>query len=101
MTEVVFIDKTAMEIAAEYFPDATEDFLEGIAWGETGYPYWWRIGIDGDTPLDCFRMQQARAAARENFGFLTSYHDGEWFYKQFLKEQRAKWSVAAASCHLD
>jgi len=80
-TAVEFTAKPVDEIAREYFPDASEDFLEAMIWGETGYPYYWRIGIDGRNAVECFRMQLARAAARENFGFF-GYRDSEWFMSQ-------------------
>lgn len=41
---------------------STED-LEVLLWEFTGWPCWWRIGIDGDTPEECLRTQ-----AREVLG---------------------------------
>jgi len=67
---------SAIDIVAQYFPGEDAAYLESIAWGETGYPCFWNIPEDGATPLECFTIQVARAAARENFGFF-GYYDGE------------------------
>jgi hypothetical protein len=47
--------KSVLDIAKEYFPDASEDDLWFIIWEETGYPQFWNIPQDGDTPEACFR----------------------------------------------
>jgi len=47
----------ALEIAREIFPDQGEEFLEFVIWEHTGFPGFWRIGIDGDTPEECLRKQ--------------------------------------------
>ena len=52
---------TPYEIAREYFPDADDQTLEFVIWERTGFPGFWRIGIDGDTPEQCFRKQLKEA----------------------------------------
>ena len=60
---------TANDIAREYFPLASENELEYIIWGETGFPVFWNIPEDGKTPTQCFRKQlreyKADIAARQ------------------------------------
>mgnify|MGYP001608225562 CR=1 FL=1 len=34
-------DKTFGEVVREYFPEATDDDIEHILWGQTGYPCFW------------------------------------------------------------
>ncbi len=51
------------EIFREYFPDASDEEMEHIVWGHTGYPAFWHIGRDGATPEECFRKQLATYAA--------------------------------------
>lgn len=52
------------DIAREVFPNASDDELEHIVWGHTGFPVFWNIPTDGDTPEACFRKQ------------LETYRDG-------------------------
>jgi hypothetical protein len=54
---------TAHQIAREYFPDVTEEELDAIIWGETGYPYFWPD--ETKTPEENFRMQLRHAAGLE------------------------------------
>ncbi len=51
---------TPLAIAREYFPDLTDKELNSIIWSHTGYPHWWHIGKDGNTPEECFRTQLAK-----------------------------------------
>lgn len=46
----------ANEIALEIFPEAEGEFLEALIWS-TGFPYFWSIPRDGNTPEECFRKQ--------------------------------------------
>ena len=48
---------TAFDVAREYFPGKDDDFLESAIWGGTGFPDFWRIPKDGNTPEECFRKQ--------------------------------------------
>ena len=45
------------DVVKEYFPDATEEFIDFIIWSKTGYPSFWNIPEDGNTPEECFRKQ--------------------------------------------
>ena len=45
------------DIIREYFPDATDEFCEFVLWEKTGYPSFWNIPKDGNTPEECFRKQ--------------------------------------------
>lgn len=55
------------EVVREYFPDATDDFIEYIVWEKTGYPAFWNIPRDGATPEECFRKQLADAAREKDW----------------------------------
>ena len=55
--------QSAQQIAREYFPEATEEEIEFIIWGKTGFPSFWQIPKDGATPEECFRKQLAEFAA--------------------------------------
>ena len=44
--------------------DATDEEVEFIIWEETGYPQFWEIPQDGNTPEECFRKQLKEAAER-------------------------------------
>lgn len=54
--------QTTLDLVREYFPGESEDFAWMILWNETGYPSFWHIGSDGDTPAECLRTQIAKAA---------------------------------------
>ncbi len=51
---------TPLDIAAEYFPDASKADLDYIIWEHTGFPGFWNIPEDGATPEACFRSQLER-----------------------------------------
>jgi hypothetical protein len=50
-------DQTIGDIVREYFPLASDEFIELVVWEKTGYPVFWNIPEDGDTPEECFRKQ--------------------------------------------
>lgn len=54
------------EIVREYFPGATDEFCEFIIWEKTGYPSFWNIPEDGNTPNECFRKQLQDAAGEKS-----------------------------------
>jgi len=58
----------AHAIIKEYFPDATSDECEFIAWEKTGYPCFWNIPEDGNTPEECFRYQVNRVKLARDTG---------------------------------
>ena len=37
--------------------DLNEDSVRHLLWNETGWPCFWDIGKDGDTPEECLRNQ--------------------------------------------
>jgi hypothetical protein len=50
---------SAIDIAREYFPGLSDQELLNIMWGKTGFPAFWNIPKDGNTPEECFRKQLA------------------------------------------
>lgn len=46
-----------IDIAREIFPNKTESFLDYVIWNETGFPSFWNIPEDGETPEACLRKQ--------------------------------------------
>lgn len=46
-----------IDIIREYFPDISEDHAEVILWEETGFPSFYNIPEDGNTPEECLRKQ--------------------------------------------
>ena len=48
---------------------------QDIIWGYTGFPTFWRLGIDGDTPEECFKTQVnkffAEGGGVDDFGHET------------------------------
>jgi hypothetical protein len=69
------------QIAQEYFPDASPGQLEEIIWGLTGFPWFWHIGVDGNTPLQCFHTQLRKAQDLINKGMDI----GEQLYEAWDK----------------
>ena len=45
------------DIVREYFPSLTDEQVEFALWSHTGYPAFWRIPKDGNTPEECMRKQ--------------------------------------------
>jgi len=45
------------DIVKEYFPNATDEWIEFAIWEKTGFPDFWHIPQDGKTPEECFRKQ--------------------------------------------
>lgn len=74
--------KLLYEVVREYFPDASDDYVEYLIWNETGFPGFW----NGD-PEDCFRLQLAVAACRENFA-MFEYFDNEKVIESVLAQGR-------------
>jgi hypothetical protein len=57
---------TLIDVIREYIPNVTEMEAEFIVWEKTGYPSFWDIPTDGQTPEECFRKQvQEYAKGRE------------------------------------
>ena len=48
---------TWLELVREYFPDATDEEADYILWEKTGFPGFWNIPEDGNTPEECCRKQ--------------------------------------------
>ncbi|HUW04789.1 MAG TPA: hypothetical protein VMW01_00875 [Williamwhitmania sp.] len=59
-----------IDVAKEYFPDATEGEAGYILWNETGFPAFWRIPEDGNTPEECLRKQLADFKAKSKEGIV-------------------------------
>lgn len=51
---------TGLEIVKEYFPKISDDDAGYILWNETGFPSFWSIPEDGETPEECLRTQLKR-----------------------------------------
>jgi hypothetical protein len=60
------MNKTPHSIAKEYFPAADDDFIEFVIWEETGYPSFWNIPKDGNTPEECLRTQLRKFKEKQN-----------------------------------
>lgn len=45
------------ELVREYFPNASDDEVEHILWTHTGFPCFWNMPKDGNTPEECCRTQ--------------------------------------------
>jgi hypothetical protein len=54
---------TWRDLVREYFPDATDKLADWILWEKTGFPGFWNIPADGDTPEACCRKQLAALKA--------------------------------------
>ena len=48
---------TYQEVVREYFPGASDDYVDYILWEKTGFPEFWDIPKDGATPEECLRKQ--------------------------------------------
>ena len=55
-------EPSVIDVAREYFPNKPERYLWFVIWEETGYPQFWNIPQDGNTPEECFRKQLKDAA---------------------------------------
>lgn len=49
--------KTWVELVREVFPDATDDEADYILWEHTGFPSFWNIPEEGETPEECCKFQ--------------------------------------------
>jgi hypothetical protein len=50
---------TALELVRVVFPDASDAEAECILWSHTGFPVFWNIPQDGNTPEECLQNQLA------------------------------------------
>jgi len=46
-----------IDLVKEYFPKVTDEQADYILWGKTGFPTFWNIPEDGNTPEECCRKQ--------------------------------------------
>ena len=44
-----------VDLVREYFPSITDEEANDILWEKTGFPCFWHIGVDGNTPEACCR----------------------------------------------
>ena len=51
------MSKTWEDLVFEYFPEATDEQIDCILWGKTGFPCFFRLGEDGSTIEECCRKQ--------------------------------------------
>jgi len=49
--------KTWNDLVREVFPDATDEQADYILWEHTGFPGFWNIPNEGNTPEECCRQQ--------------------------------------------
>jgi hypothetical protein len=66
--------KTPLDIAREYLPHLSDGALDAIIWEQTGFPGFWNIPADGNTPEECFRSQLQRY---RDFG-MACYRCGQY-----------------------
>ena len=55
------MSQTYGDLVREYFPNATDEECEFILWERTGFPSFWDIPEDGNTPEECLRKQLQEA----------------------------------------
>lgn len=80
---------TPREYVKKHFPDAPDSVVENIIWGLTGFPYFWHLGKDGDTPYQCFTKQVREVRAKMNKGQSLLDQEYEAWDKP-MEELRAK-----------
>ena len=66
---------TAIEIAREYLPRLADEELDHVIWEYTGFPSFWNIPKDGNTPEECFRKQLLAYARAHTEAFAQILHD--------------------------
>jgi len=49
--------KTWIDLVREVFPDASDGMADYILWEHTGFPAFWSILEEGNTPEECCRQQ--------------------------------------------
>lgn len=59
-------DRHWFDIIRDVFPKATDDECDYLLWNETGFPYFWNIPEDGQTPADCARTQLRKLKENEH-----------------------------------
>ena len=71
------MSKTIADVVREYFPGITDGCVEFIAWEHTGYPSFWSIPEDGNTPEECFRkqLQEYKDSIKENDAKRMPFRD--------------------------
>jgi hypothetical protein len=56
-----WVDVARQELGA----DVSQDEADYILWNHTGFPHFWDVGVDGDTPEQCCRTQLRKYVAGE------------------------------------
>jgi hypothetical protein len=57
-------EETGLKIVREFFPDLPDDPAGYVLWNETGFPEFWFIPEDGETPEECLRTELRRYKER-------------------------------------
>mgnify|MGYP003423372163 CR=1 FL=1 len=65
-----------MDIVREELPGVDPEALEYILWNHTGYPSFWAIPKDGNTPEECLRTQLRQYKNGECRCFECSGNEG-------------------------
>jgi hypothetical protein len=61
------VNVNVYDIAREYFPGLTDTQANNLLWEHTGYPEFWSIPEDGNTPEECLRKQLKELKERGPF----------------------------------
>ena len=51
--------KSWIDLVREYFPNISDEGADALLWEYTGFPCFWNIPEDGETPEECCRKQLA------------------------------------------
>jgi len=51
--------KSWIDLVREYFPNISDEDADALLWEYTGFPCFWNIPKDGETPEECCRKQLA------------------------------------------
>tara|TARA_Y100000310_G_scaffold91334_1_gene88694 strand:+ start:11536 stop:11943 length:408 start_codon:yes stop_codon:yes gene_type:complete len=84
-------DPSAKDIVLKYFPFISDDAVEHIMWGLTGWPGFWHIPEDGNTPMECFETQVRQAKEKVDQGIsIDQQYDEGWDQNPFKVKQFEK-----------
>lgn len=94
------VDFAVWCLEQEGLTNVTQDLANEVLWNCTGFPSFWRIGVDGRNPIECCHTQlrgfgKVAALSKEHAGRLMS--DPTYSWRQALADIDAQSAAVTAS----
>lgn len=89
------IEFAAWCLEQEGLEGVTEDLAQLILWECTGFPCFWQIGVDGDTPIQCLHTQlrgwaKVAVLSKDKASKILAHEDPWYGWREAIAEIEAE-----------